>query len=349
MESSSFVTPIGHRSPLPFRRVSGRKRSLFYTQFARMLDAGLAPVRCLETLGGQRMSWRLSRAALDMSAHIQGGGSLASALARHPTIFPPNEIRMIEAAERTGGVAETMLRLSDSLDAMTRFWRKLVTGFIYPAILLLGAYVLVPLVLAILFDLFGGPWALLWTKAQELAVLFGIYLAALTAWRSLMLIGPFRLTVHRLLLLLPVFGKLARRLATARFADTLECMYAAGVPTPEAMARSAVACGNAVVGRSILRAVPSVEAGGSLTQALRTSRAIPPLLLNMVAVGEEAGKLEESLHKVAEYERDDAEATIERLAKIIPHILALLVILWLATLVFQAWSEMIDAYHRQLR
>jgi type IV pilus assembly protein PilC len=331
-------------SPLPFTRVSARKRSIFYNQFARMLDAGLAPVRCLQTLGTQQISRRLSRAALDMAAHIQDGGALASALARHPNLFPANEVRIIEATERTGKVAEALLRLARSLDVVTRFWRKLATRFIYPVFLVIAADVFVPLLLAALFDLFGGPWKVLEVKATKYATLVGLYLVLLTAWRSLSAVSVIRAVLHGVLLGVPVFGKLARRLAMARFAEAFECLYAAGVPTPEAMARSATACGNAAIARRILRTVPMVQGGSPITEALTASGATSPLLLSMVAVGEESGKLEDSLRKVAEYEREDAEVAIERLAKILPYLVMLLVIFFLAYLVMQAWTGLLRIY-----
>jgi type IV pilus assembly protein PilC len=344
VEDFQTAVVIPPRSPLPFTGVSGRKRSLFYTQLARMLDAGIAPVRSLQTLGQQGISMRLSRAALDVAAHIQDGGTLAGGLARHPNYFPANEIRMIEASERTGKMAETMLRIARSLELLTRFSRKLTTGMIYPAFLLLATYIFVPLLMAILFDVGGGPAKLLLAKGERLAVGFGVCLAVLTVWRSLTSLSPVRIVLYRLLLWVPVFGTLSRRLAMARFADALECLYAAGVPTPEALARSAAACGNAALAARLLTAVPLVQQGSRITDALQASGAVPLMLLNMVEVGEESGKLDESLHKVAEYQREDAEVTIDRLSKMLPYLVVLVVIGYLAFLVLHAWGGMLKLY-----
>ncbi|MBL7224180.1 MAG: type II secretion system F family protein, partial [Candidatus Brocadiae bacterium] len=192
--------------------------------------------------------------------------------------------------------------------------------------------------LAALFDLGGGPARMLMRKMAEVGLLWVACLGVMTIWRSFAALSAMRSVLHAVLLWVPVFGKLSRRLATARFADTLECLYAAGVPTPEALSRSAAACGNAAIGRRILDSVWLVREGGTITSALQASRALPSLLLNMVATGEEAGKLEESLHKVAEYEREDAGVVIERLAKVLPTIIVLAVIGLLAYMVLSAWG-----------
>lgn len=339
MNEFGTVVDISRPSPLPFTGLSRRTRSLFYIQLGRMLDVGLAPVRSLQTIGGQRGSGRLSRAALDMAAHVQDGGSMASALARHPNLFPANEVRLLEAAERTGKVAEAMLRISRFLDTMRRLWRKLITGLLYPVFIGLMLYALIPLLFAALFpDKFGDPVDVLIRKLVEIGMAFGAGLVVLTAWRSFSSLSPVRVLLHGLLLHLPVFGGLSRRLSVARFADTFEGMYVAGVPTPEAMARSALACGNAAIGRRILGTVRLVREGASITEALGASRAMPPMLLNMIATGEESGKLEEALHKVAEYEREDAGVTIERMAKVIPMIMLFSIIALQAYLVLQAWG-----------
>ena len=321
-------------SPLPFTRVSGRKRSLFYIQFARQLEAGVAPVRCLQTLGGHRgFSGRLARAALDMAAHIQGGGSLASAFARHPSYFPATEVRMLEAAERSGKIAETMLRIAAFLDVLTRFWRKFVTGLFYPCFLVLAAACGVPLLMAILFDAFGGPVRLLTLQAISLAVLFGLVLAALTVWRSFASLSGPRVLIHSLLLAIPWFGGMVRRLAVSRFTDMLECLYSAGVPTVEAVTRGAEACGNAAIARRLVRAAPRIQEGSTITGALAASGVLPAICLNMIEVGEDSGKLQETLAKVAADQRHDAEVTIERMAKILPFAIYLLIVLAMAILI----------------
>ena len=306
-------TPIPPRSPLPFTGVSKRKRSVFYTQLARMLNAGISPVRALTTLAGQGGSWRLSRAARDMTAHIQSGGNLASAFAGHPNLFPTNEVRMIGASELAGKAGETMLRISKFLDMLANVQRQLATKMLYPALCLLLVLVGIPNAMAF-FGVIPPVWHY---YAVGLPGLVLAVLVLMTVWRSLTAMSALRLVVHSVVNAVPVLGKIVRRIAWARFASTLECLYAAGVVTPNALALAATSCGNAAVEQRLLRAVPLVREGGSITDALISTRALPRLATDMIQVGEDAGKLEEALHKFAEYQEQDATVAIQRLSTVL--------------------------------
>ena len=307
------ATPIPPRSPLPFTGVSKRKRSLFYTQLARMLHAGLSPVKSLRTLAVQSGGGRLARAAARMAAHIEAGGNLASAFAHEPNLFPPSEVRMVEASERGGGTPDTMLRIASFLDKLVAAQRNVVTGMIYPGLCLFVVFVGIPNALAF-FDVIPPVWPYYLIAAF---LLFAGGCAWVTVWRSLNALGAVRYTLHSVLNHVPVFGGILRRLAWVRFAHTFECLYAAGMLPHQSLAHAASACGNAVIGDRLARATPQVEAGGSLTEALAASRALPQLGLELIAIGEQAGQLEPSLRKFAEYEEGDLTTAIERSAKVL--------------------------------
>ena len=324
------VTPIPPRSPLPFTGVSKRKRSVFYTQLARMLNAGIAPVRALGTLGGQRGSWRLSRAARDMAAHIQSGGNLASAFAGHPNLFPTNEVRMIGASEFAGKTGDTMLRIARFLDMLAGVQRQLITKMIYPVLCLLIVVVAIPNALAF-FGVISPVWHY---YAMGIPALVFAALVLTTVWRSLTAMSGLRLVVHAVINAVPVLGKIVRRIAWARFASTLECLYAAGVSTPDALALAATSCGNAAVEQRLLGAVPLVREGGSICDALASTRALPRVAIDMIQVGEGAGKLEESLHKFAEYQEQDATVAIQRLSIVLFLVVLLGYILIMLFLIF---------------
>jgi len=313
MDELKPTVTIPQRSPLPFTGVSKRRRSIFYTQLARMLNAGIAPVRALSTLAGQGGSMRLSRAAGAMSAHIQSGGNLASAFAGHPNLFPANEVRMIEAAEVAGKPGETMLRISRFLDLLANEQTRLITKMLYPALCLFVVFVVLPNALAF-FDVIPPVWHY---YAVGLPGLVVAGLAGVTLWRSLTAASGLRLVVHSVLNLVPVIGKILRRIAWARFATTFECLYSAGVMSPEALSLAAGACGNAAVGESLQRAVPLVREGSPIAGALASTRALPQLAIHMIEVGEQSGKMEEALHKFAEYQEQDATTAIQRLSTVL--------------------------------
>ena len=346
MDESDLGVPVQRPSPLPFTGVSGRKRAVFYTQLSRLLSAGIGPVRALGTLAGQRGSRRLSRAAHDMAAQVQSGATLAQAFARHPNLFPENEVRMIEASEHAGAAPDTMLRIARVLEKVRSFWVQFATGLMYPGAILLMALVAVPLLLAF-FQ--GNPTALLWAQAKAAAIVAGAILAALIGWRSLSSLSGPRVAIHGLVLAIPIFGGLARKMALARFAEMLECLYSAGVRLPEAVTRAAMACGNAAIGRRLLRCVPLLRDGLGLTVALAQCGAMSYLGLNMIEVGETSGKLDESLSKFAQYQQEDAEVTIDRLAKILPWLVYLAVIVFMVMAVLRAMAGLVQIYDNALK
>ena len=323
------ATPIPPRSPLPFTGVPKRKRSLFYTQLARMLQAGLSPVKSLRTLAIQSGGGRLARAAARMATHIESGGTLGSAFAHEPNLFPPSEVRMVEASERGGETPATMLRIARFLDKLVAAQRKVVTGMIYPGLCLFIVFVGIPNALAY-FGVIPPVWHLYQIAAF---LLFAGGCAWVTVWRSLNALGAVRYMIHAVLNPLPVVGGMLRRLAWVRFAHGFECLYSAGMLPHQALVHAASACGNAVIGDRLARAAPQVEAGGSLTAALTASRALPQIGLELIAVGEESGKLEPSLRKFAEYEEGDLTTAIERSAKVLVVLVTLGYVLLMAFLI----------------
>ena len=346
MEQHFQGTPIPARSPLPLTGVSKRKRSIFYTQLARMLRAGISPVKTLRTLAEHGGSWRLKRAAARMAAHIETGGSLASAFAAEPNLFPASEVRMVEASELGGAAPDTLLRISRFLDQLIAAQRKVVTGMIYPTLCLFFVFFILPNVLWLLFPrMFPPVWHY---HLMFVASCAGAWLGGTVIWRTLTAASGVRYAVHAVLNCVPIAGGLLRKLAWARFANTFECLYSAGVLSYEALACSASACGNAVIGRRLLHVVPQVQAGGSLAQALASSRALPPLGLEMIAVGEQAGKLQESLLKFAEYQQEDLATGIQRFARVLTVVIILGYIALMVVLIFLAFSALLGTYSRAL-
>jgi type II secretory pathway component PulF len=346
MSSEPSTIEIPRRSPLPFTGVSKRHRSFFYTQVARMLSVGISPARTLTTLAGQRGSRRLSRAATDMAARVESGARLAEAFARHPNIFPTNEVRMIEASEYGGKAPETMLRIARFLDTLRTFWLRVVTGLIYPAILLLVAIVFIPLLIAFFV---GDPVKVLRVQLISAATTAGVLLAAVIAWRSFSSLSAARVLIDGFVLHIPIFGGLARKLALARFADTMEALYSAGVHVPEALARAGMACGNASIARRIVDCVPLVQAGTPLSEALAQSGAMPFLALNLLEVGEVSGTLDDALRKFAENEHEDLVFAIDRLAKILPNVIYALVVLFVVLQIAGMLRSIAQLYGSALR
>jgi len=346
VESSLPSVTIAQRSPLPLTGVGMRKRAAFYTQLARQLDAGIGVVRSLRTLAGQGGSRRLAHAAAAMADHVEAGNRLSAAFAQHPNVFPPNEVRMIEGLEHAGREPEAMLRIARLLDRLALARARVIAGMIYPAVMLWAAFCLLPLVLAYVF---GGPEAAtraLLGQLRALAIGVGAWLALGMLFRSIPRHSALRVATHAAALVVPLLGKLFRRLALTRFADTFQALYVAGVTAPEAMSRAALACGNDFIGSRILRVAPLVADGALVSAALARSGVIPTLDLNLIEVGEQGGKLDAALAKFAQYEQEDLEIGIERLARILPTAAILLMVTILGAMVLAQWGAHFGAIER---
>ncbi|MFW6163426.1 MAG: type II secretion system F family protein [Planctomycetota bacterium] len=339
-------TPIPPRSPLPLTGVSKRRRALFYTQLARMLRAGLSPVKALTTLSRQAGSRRLARAAGQMAAHIQDGGTLGSAFARQPNLFPRHEVRMVEAAERGGDAPTTMGRIAGFLDELVAAQRRALTGMIYPALCLFLVFIVLPNVAwFFLPDVFPRVWPY---QVMLLAGAVAAWLAGAVVWRSLTALSAIRSVVHGVLNCVPVVGGVLRKLAWARWANTFKCLYTAGVLVHEALVVSGRACGNAVIGARIVRAAPAVREGTPIAEALASARAVPSLAVELLAVGEEAGKLDEALARFAQYQEEELTTSIQRLSRVLVVLVILGYILVMVFLIFMVFSVLLSTYQEAL-
>jgi len=319
-----------------------RKRAAFYSQLARMMQAGIGIGRCLSTLGRQGGSRRLARAADTMARHVEAGNPLAEAFAQHPNIFLPNEVRVVEGASRAGREPDALLAIARLLDRLALARNKVLAGLIYPALCLFAAFCGIPLLIAYLTS---GPDAMLhvlWGQTKVFALAAAVLFVIVVAFRSIPRHSGLRVGLHGAALFVPLLGKTYRRLALTRFADAFHGLYVAGMMAPEAMERAAAACGNEFIASRILRKTPMVTEGIPISVALAQSGVIPTLGVNIVETGEVSGKLDESLAKFAEYQYEDLEIGIERLSKILPTAAIFLMIIILAYRVLAQWGAYIS-------
>lgn len=348
MAEPAMPVEIKARSPLPFTGVSRRSRAAFYLQLARMLSAGLGPPRALRLLAGQGASRRLRRAARVMADHTAAGGALVEAFAAHPNLFPPNEVRMIEASARAGRLPDVLQRLAASLERVASTRAKIATGMIYPGFCLFIGLVALPLVVAYLtapretFLRIAGIYAVAFAGgACGLTALFVLY--RLVADRT-----GLRPALDFLALRLPLFGKINRKAALGRFADALQCLYASGVLLPEALERAALACGNAFISSRLAGVAGMVRDGVPLSQALRHSGVVPAIGLDLVETGEQAGELASTLERFRDYQQEEFTIGLDRLGRILPLLAMMVMIVVLAAAVLKAWGRYIGGIQSML-
>jgi len=302
-----------------FSKISRRQRIMLYTQLAQVLEAGIAPIQGLK-LVAEQTSRKIKRVVGEMALHVQDGGSLSSAFKQHPNVFPKLEAQLIEASERIGNTHIILSQLANYHEKMLKYKRQFVSAMIYPAFLLITALFLIPLFQSVFL---GGTEVLLMRTGGYLLYSAGGGVVVVLIYRALKYFSLSRLVMQWWALRIPWIGKLLRRLARLRFVMNFGCLYAAGVSVPKAYAYASKVCGNEVVSRRILKGLPILKEGGKITEALSRTRQFTPIELGMVDVGEQTGKIDETLQKMAAYEEIETDAAMDRVSKRIPFLVYL--------------------------
>jgi type IV pilus assembly protein PilC len=286
--------------------------AVFFRQFATMLAAGVPIYQALETLGNQRGgNARLRRTLHDIRNSILAGERLADAFDKHPAVFSPIIRAMIRVGE-TSGALETILRkLSDYLENELELRRLISRVTFYPKLVLFFAIVipqLIPALITLVGAQGGAPvgqvlTGIALTFAKILLAIFGIWAVFRLAMQS----QGFRWSWGLFTVSLPWIGFTVRQLALARFARALSALYGAGLPLSQAIRYAAQATGNEYLRSQIEPAGSKLEAGQSITQTFASTGVFPPMVMDMVATGENTGELGFMMDKVAEYYEEEGK------------------------------------------
>lgn len=309
-------------------RVPARDIAVFARQFATMIQSGLSLAPSLGVLAEQAGNRRLAAVVREVRYDIEAGRTLAGALGEHPAVFNRLFVGMVAAGE-AGGVLDTVLaRLADSLERTDRLSRKVRGALVYPAVVLLVAacalVVLLEFVIPTFQELFAAsdlplplPTRLVIGFSDNLRAYWWLpALLAAAAWIGL---GRFRATprgrlaLDRAVLASPIVGSLCLKMAMVRFARTLGTLVASGVAILEALEITAASTGNRVVHDAVMNSRTSIAGGDTIAEPLRASGVFPPMVLQMIHVGEQTGGLDEMLAKIADFYDDEAGRSIEAL------------------------------------
>lgn len=343
------LTPInvtrqtrGLRTEIVLRpgHVDLRDLAIFCRQFATMLTAGLPILRCIATLADQTESRELAKVLRVVRTDVERGSSLTAAMQRHPKTFDDLLVAMVRTGETTGMLGDVMGELSSQIEAEVTLRGRVRSAMTYPVaviglvLAILAAMLLfvvpqfetiyssldaqLPLPTRILLTLSRGfqRW---WWIVTILGAAGGWWFGR---WRRT---PPGRARVDAAKLRLPVFGELFRKVAMARFATTLGILLRSGVPILQALDVVADAVNNAVVGAALGEVKDSVRRGESLAGPLARHDVFPAMVVQMAAVGEEAGSVDTMMGKVAEFYNDEVEATVSALTSLIEPILIVII------------------------
>jgi len=314
--------------------ISRKEIAIFTRQFSVMIDAGLPLVQCLEILGTQQDNRTFQKILFGVRQDVESGATLADAMKKHPAAFDNLYCNMVAAGE-AGGILDTILqRLSQYIEKIVKLRAAVRSAMVYPTAVILIAI--------------GVVWIILWKVIPTFATLFEglgaslplptrITIAAskfIGAWWWMVFIGIglsiYALTryhkTHRgrrvldgIMLKVPVLGMVLKKIAVARFCRTLGTLVASGVPILEGLEITARTSGNSVVEDAIMATRKSVEEGKTIAEPLKGTDVFPPMVVQMIAVGEQTGALETMLNKIADFYEDEVdEATANMLALLEP-------------------------------
>jgi type IV pilus assembly protein PilC len=305
-----------------------------------MIDAGLPLVQCLEILGTQEEDKNFSAVILATRGDIESGASLADAMKKHPKVFDPLFTNMVAAGE-AGGILDTILkRLATYIEKAVKLKGQVKSAMIYPVAVIVIAALVVGVILwkviPTFANLFAGlgadlplPTRIVIAASNFLVrfmpfILVGIG-ALVFAFRSYYNTEGGRMAVDGFVLRLPVLGPLMRKIAVARFCRTLATLLASGVSILEALEITGKTAGNAVVEKAIMSTRKSIEGGETIAQPLKETKVFPPMVVQMIGVGEATGALDTMLSKIADFYEEEVDVAVAGLLTLLePIMIALL-------------------------
>jgi type IV pilus assembly protein PilC len=304
--------------------------AIFSRQFATMINSGLSLIRSLSILAEQTESRELARIVDEIRTEVESGRSLSQALASHPKVFPKLYTAMVRAGETAGMLDTVLLRIAETLEKDVALRGKIKAALTYPVIVFILAILLTAVMLIFivptfvgLFESLGGqlplPTRVLMAASDFLASWYGLltfFIAPIGLWQAFKAIraneeGRYRLDVIKLKL--PVFGDLFHKIAIARFSRNLGTLLAAGVPILQALEITADTVNSGPISKATKDVQDGVREGEAVATPLSEHEVFPPMVVQMIAVGEETGAIDTMLEKIADFYDQEVESTTESL------------------------------------
>jgi type IV pilus assembly protein PilC len=318
------------------RGINEKSIAVFTRQFSVMIDAGLPLVQCLQILGEQQDNKAFQRIILQVREDVESGSSLAAALKKHPQAFDELYSNMVAAGE-AGGILDTVLqRLATYIEKAARLKSQVKSAMIYPAavisIAMLVVYIILWKVIPVFATLFASLGADLPLPTRIVVALsnfigrywwaiIGSIVAAVYFVRQYYQTENGRMNIDRMLLKMPILGLVLRKIAVARFCRTLGTLMSAGVPVLEALEITARTSGNAVIEQAILQVRKAVEEGKTVAEPLKATEQFPPMVVQMISVGETTGAMDTMLAKIAEFYEDEVDIAVAGMMRLIEPIM----------------------------
>jgi type IV pilus assembly protein PilC len=331
-----LVTGVSKKpSQIQLRIGSGIRKidiSRFTRQFATMISAGLPMVQCLEILGAQMESPVFRKIIIEVKESVQSGSTLSEALGRHKKAFDDLYVNMVEAGEVGGALDTILVRLANYREKADKLIRKVKGALVYPIVVMVVAigvtFAMLRFIVPVFAKMFAGLGAELpaptkivlgisqFLQSNTLFMIMGL-IALGIGYRLFVKRPDGRLFVDKMKLRLPMLGELIRKSAIARFTRTLSTLLSSGVSILDALNITARTSGNMVLQHAIRKSMLSIAEGETITAPLKDSGVFPPMVTQMISVGEKTGGLDEMLTKVADFYDEEVDAAVAALTSII--------------------------------
>jgi type IV pilus assembly protein PilC len=305
-------------------------------QFATMISSGLSLLRSLSILAEQTENKKLREVLREVRNDVEAGNALSSSLAKHVEVFPPLFVHMTRAGEIGGFLDVVMLQIASNYEAEVKLRGKVKSAMTYPVVVFIMAMLAVVGMLLFIVPVFAGmfktlggtlpaPTRILVAMSTILKYgapfIFVGLIVGVFIWNRIKRKESVRNIVDPLKLKIPVFGSLFQKIAIARFTRNLGTMMQSGVPILQSLSIVSETTGNMVLTHAVIDVQDSVRNGESLTAPLAEHSVFPPMVVQMMAVGEETGALDTMLHKISQFYDEDVEATTEQLTALIEPIM----------------------------
>jgi type IV pilus assembly protein PilC len=338
-ESGFWVTQVTKqganakkKNPLQaFKKVKLNQLSIFCRQFATMINAGVSLVRCLSVLQAQTDNPRLRDIIGDVQAKVEAGETLSRAMMYHNNVFSNLFIGLVRAGEVGGVLDETLDRLAQFLESDVKLRQKIKAAMTYPVLVMIVAFIIVtglvvfivpkfieifkdfkiemPMMTQMLINISEFT-----TSKQGAIILLGGGIGSTIAWQKFKRTKFGKRLYDKYKMKMPIFGKLSHNIAVARFTRTLGTLLTSGVPILQAMETVAAAIDNETFTDVIMKARARVREGDPIGEPLEKSGLFPPMVIQMISIGEETGALDQMLSKVADFYEAEVETQLQSLA-----------------------------------
>ena len=326
------------------KKVKAKELAVFTRQFSVMIDAGLPLVQCIDILAEQQNNQFFKDVLRQVRQNVEEGATLFSALQKHPEVFDALYTSMVEAGE-TGGVLDLILqRLATLIEKVVKLKRSIISALIYPTAVIVVAIAAVAVIMVVVIPQFQqifmgllGPGELLplptrivigisnflagWGGIATLAAIIGAALGIRFYYKT----PKGRWQIDKILLRLPIFGAIIRKIAVARFARILSTLLSSGVPILQSLEITAKTAGNVIIEDAVMKVRAGVERGENFVDPLKATEVFPHMVGQMIGVGEQTGALDAMLSKIADFYEDEVDTAIaDLLAMIEPALIAFL-------------------------